>query len=630
VRWFPAFAAAPPTWLQADEAIVDGEMVALDTSGRPDFSLLQDVSGLRGIAARRGERWPASRGDGDGGGDPAGSRAPAATASPPLLVYFAFDLLYADGRSLLRVPLGERKRLLHSLLRPTSQVRLLPHVEEAGEAFHASMRAQGFEGTVAKRIESPYEPGRRSRAWLKIKGRREQELVVVGYEPGRGTRADLGSLLVATREGSGWRFAGEVGSGLDGGTRALFRRLLDEHRVAESPVAYAPPLPGAVWSEPREVIRVAFTEWTSERLLRHPVYRGREIGRDPRDIERETPLPVNAVRQAAASQAARPDEPPRAVGPDEPSQAARPDELAALDELGPSGTWSVGGHELHLTNLDKVLFPERGYTKRDLVRYYASIAPVMLPYLCARALNTHRWPDGVNGSSFWQKQIPVHAPRWVARWEDPDATAGRSHAYIVADRVATLAWLAGQAVIDMHPWTSRIDAHRRPTYALIDIDPGSRTTWEQVLVMARLYRTALAHLGLRAYPKVTGQRGIQIWVPVAPRYSFDDTRDWVERLSRAVGAAVPDLVSWEWGKADRRGLARLDYTQNAVNKTLVAPYAVRPVATASVSMPIDWSELDDPTLAPDGWDIRSALPRVAQRGDPFRGALDLDQSLPAI
>ncbi len=316
--------------------------------------------------------------------------------------------------------------------------------------------------------------------------------------------------------------------------------------------------------------------------------------------------------------------------PDGPAQAASAQELAQLDAMGKAGPWQVGGHRVELSNLDKVLFPGIGATKRDLIRYYVTMAPVLLPYLRGRPLNTDRWPDGVTGKHFWQKQIPRHAPDWIARWDYPEAGSTESHTYIVADRVATMAWLANQAVIDLHPWTSRCESYRNPTYALIDIDPGERTTFGQVVTFARLYATALGHLGVTGFPKLTGKRGIQIWVPVREGYTFDQTRDWVGELSRAVGSTVPDLVSWEWEKGSRGGRARLDFTQNAVNKTLVAPYAVRPLAGASVSAPITWQELDDPHLRPDGWDIRTIAGRLQEHGDPFRGVLDLAQELPSL
>ena len=318
---------------------------------------------------------------------------------------------------------------------------------------------------------------------------------------------------------------------------------------------------------------------------------------------------------------------PRLEGPVSTATAA---ELEALDAMGTGGPWQVGGHTVKLTNLDKVLWPVPGYTKRDLVRYDVTIAPLILPYLRERPLNTDRWPDGVTGHHFWQKQIPAHAPDWVARWDYPEAGKDQSHTYVVADRVATMAWLANQAVIDLHPWTSRLPDYTHPTYALIDIDPGERTTWDEVLVLARLYRAALTHLGVRGYPKTTGKRGIQVWVPVRGGYTWDQTRDWVEGISRAVGAAVPDLVSWDWAKSDRGGKARLDYTQNTPIKTLVAPYAVRPVASAGVSAPITWDELEDDTLRPDRWDLRSMPARVAAVGDLFAGALVFDQELPKL
>ena len=310
------------------------------------------------------------------------------------------------------------------------------------------------------------------------------------------------------------------------------------------------------------------------------------------------------------------------------------DELAALDRFGSGGTWEVYGRRLRLTNLDKVLFPEgNGHppiTKREFIRYTARMAPVVLPYLAGRALNMHRYPGGAGEPGFWHKQLPDHAPDWVPRWDNPEADPGETTTYLVVDEPAALIWAANFGALEWHAWTSRTDQPRKPTYALIDIDPGSATSWEDVLVLARLHRTALEHLEVRAQPKVTGSRGIQIWIPIARGPSFAETRAWVERLSRAVGAAVPELVSWKWDVRERGGQARLDYTQNAINKTLVAPYSPRPAPGAPVSVPIGWDELDDPSLRPDGFTIRAALDRAAERGDPFRTVLDATQVLPPV
>jgi bifunctional non-homologous end joining protein LigD len=200
----------------------------------------------------------------------------------------------------------------------------------------------------------------------------------------------------------------------------------------------------------------------------------------------------------------------------------------------------------------------------------------------------------------------------------------------VVNEPAALVWAANFGALEWHAWTSRTAEPHRPTYALVDLDPGAKTSWDDLLVLARLHRTALEHIDVLAQPKVTGRRGLQIWIPVAPGLGFDETRGWVEQLSRAVGAVVPELVSWKWEVRERGGLARLDYTQNAINKTLVAPYSPRAAAGAPVSAPIEWDELDDPSLRPDGFALRTVLDRVAERGDPFRSLLGQGQKLPPL
>ncbi|GIF82994.1 non-homologous end-joining DNA ligase LigD [Catellatospora bangladeshensis] len=317
------------------------------------------------------------------------------------------------------------------------------------------------------------------------------------------------------------------------------------------------------------------------------------------------------------------------------AREVQPDELAALDALpAGGGRWHVFGRDLRVTNLDKILFPGRPgedpVSKRELLRYTAQIAPTALPYLLRRALNLHRYPNGAQGKGFWHKQLPEHAPPWLPRWDNPDADPGETTTYLVVDEPAALLWAANFGALEWHPWTSCVEHPQLPTYALVDLDPGERTSWEEILVLARLHRTAFEHLGITARAKVTGRRGIQIWVPIAPGPDFDDTRAWVERLSRTVGAVVPELVSWKWQKAQRGGLARLDYTQNAINKTLVGPYSPRPAPGAPVSAPITWDELDDPELRPDGFTIRTMPQRLAEHGDLFRAVLGQPQQLPAL
>jgi bifunctional non-homologous end joining protein LigD len=289
---------------------------------------------------------------------------------------------------------------------------------------------------------------------------------------------------------------------------------------------------------------------------------------------------------------------------------------------------------VNVTNLDKVLFPgragQRPVTKRELLRYYAEIAPHLLPYLHDRAINLHRFPDGIDRDGFWQKECPSHAPEWLSRWHYNEASQGKTDCFAVLENVASVVWMANYAAIELHPWTSATSNPSEPTWALIDIDPGTHTTFEQVVELARLYRVALEHLKLAAMPKLTGKRGIQIWVPVAEGYTFADTREWVQRLSKAIGDTRPDLISWQWQKEHRRGLARLDYTQNAVNKTLVAPFSVRPEPGAPVSIPITWDELDDPELRPDRCHVGDTVDRVREVGDPLNKLIGTQQRLPEL
>ena len=557
-------------------------------------------------------------------------------------------------------------------------------------AFYEAARLNGLEGIIAKLRRSRYEPGRRSNAWLKLKVRPEQELVIGGWTPGEGNARDLGALAVGYYDDGKLRFAGKVGSGFTGAMRKDLLAKLQPLVVDDPPFDPPPPrdykgrwggdLGAVTWVRPELVMRAELGGWTRDGVVRQAAYKGLEPGRDATTVRRESAVATtSAVRAAeaetpagadlgddvamprtarttkaaksastakAAAKAAptaktstakvsKPTRTAKGAGLEVPEAWRVSDaELAALDALGKEGSWRVGGDELKLTNLDKPLFEaDPPITKRELIRYFARIAPTMLRHLADRPLNLQRFPNGAGAPGFWQKDIPATAPAWLTRWHETgvDGREDRqANDHLLADRAATLAWLGNQASFEIHAWTGRLPEPWQPTFAYIDIDPGEATTWDETLVLARLYRTALGHLGVRGYPKTTGKRGIQIWIPVVPRYRFDETSAWVERVSRAVGSTVPELISWEWAKGARKGRARLDYTQNASIKTLVAPYAVRPAPGAPVSAPIAWDELDDPDLRPDRWTIRSIVERVAERGDLFAAAQTDAQELPAV
>jgi bifunctional non-homologous end joining protein LigD len=317
------------------------------------------------------------------------------------------------------------------------------------------------------------------------------------------------------------------------------------------------------------------------------------------------------------------------------------DELAALEDLpDKGGRWAVDGVELSVSNLAKELFPavpstaeaagRPAVTKRDLLHYLAQVSGAMVPYFAGRACNTVRHPNGIGQPGFWAKAAPQNAPSWMTTWPNEDADKDETRWYVVADRPATLLYLGNLAVVELHPWTSSCASSREPDWALIDLDPGPDTTWDQLLLLAKMHQTALDHLDLQAGLKVTGKRGIQIWIPVRRGLTFEDTRTWVEKLSVMVGRLVPDLVSWAWTKSDRGGKARLDYTQNIRNKTLVGPFSPRALAGGPVSVPLTWDELDDPALAPDRWTVHTLPDRLAEVGDPMAHLFGLPQDLPAL
>ncbi len=449
-RYFPQLAEAPD-WIEAQEAIVDGEVVALDEAGRPRFSLLQDRTGIRTW------RTPGSGRKGE----------------PAPIVYQAFDLLHLDGQSLLRVPLEERKRLLQARLRPHPLVRYAGHVHADGTAFLEAARQQELEGIVAKLRHSPYEPDRRSRSWLKLKVRREQEVVVAGWLPGQGSHADLGSLILAVRSGDRWAHAGQVGSGLDARTRRAMRERLESIERTQSPLDPAPKLKGARWVEPEIVIRVEFAEWTADDLLRQAAYKGIEPDKAPRDVRRE-----RAVSTATATAAAEREHADRAV-------ASTDSEIAALDALEKEGTWIVEGREIRVTNLDKVLFPGRDgdgpVTKRDLLRYHVAIAPTLVPYLDGHGLTVQRYPNGVEQKGFWQKDLPGHAPAWIRRWTYHHQSEGpKEYAGGRLGRDAGLARAGGRPrapPLDEHDRSARspeLRPHRRRSRPRHDLGRGAR------------------------------------------------------------------------------------------------------------------------------------------------------------
>jgi bifunctional non-homologous end joining protein LigD len=588
--------------------------------------------------------------------------------------YVVFDVVYFDGQRLFKVPLEDRKRLLRDIVRDAALLKYSDHVLGQGKAFFKAAQQKRLEGIVAKRRDSPYQAGVRSSAWLKIKAILQQEVVIGGFTAPRASRKFFGALIVGVYEDGKLVYTGHVGGGFDEKTLAELYKLMKPLIVKTPPFSGPPPHANEkpTWVKPVLVAEVKFAEWTRDGVMRQPVFLGLRDDVDPREVRRELPAetdretarakatagaakpavkaatPRARVARKTSTRAVRPTmtAPRRAALTDIPDtplsraaaqiakqlntkiRGATASELNTLDAIAKEGNWEIGGRVVHLTNLDKLLFPEDRFTKRDLIRYYVQVAPVMIPHYRDRPLSMNPHPDGIHGKSYWVKDKPAYAPDWIPTFRYQDQKSLKD--WILIEEVATLAWLANHAVIDMHPWYSRIDKPEYPDWSVVDLDPAEGATFKDVIAVAKVVKSALDHLKLKALLKTTGQSGLHVYIPIERRYTLDESREFVAKLAHMIAELMPEKVTEVWEVKRRTGKIRIDYTQNVINKTLAGPYSVRPAIRAPVSTPIAWKELDDPQLRPDRWTITNLGDRLLEVGDLFHDALTLRQRLPAI
>ena len=594
------------------QAIIDGEIVAPDPQGRPSFQLLQP---------RMHQTSP--------------TKIRALRAANPV-VYYAFDLLWLDGQDLAARPLRERKKLLAEVLQPLNAVRLSEHVVGDGVALFSVASEKGIEGIVAKRLDAPYVEGR-SALWLKVKAKREVECVVIGWTEGQGGRAStLGSLLLGrygrVRAGGGSEadadartsqgspsepdeeerlvHVGHVGSGFDERTLHDLLAQLRERETRSAPIAK--PLPKtnapAHWVTPDLVCSVEFAEWTDDGKLRHPTYKGLRYDVEPRECRgQEASIdPGTATRRAETEK--------------------REARLARTTPTLVPAVLEVDGRTLRLSNLEKVLFPEDGYTKTDLIRYYVDVSPYLLPYLRDRPLTLKPYPDGIHGTRFYQKDKPGFTPQWVRTFSDFSDTRQEEIDHVVCNDLATLVWLANYTCIEMHPWLSRIDDPEHPDFVMIDLDPQPGASFADVKAVARFVREFLEGRKLVGFPKTTGSRGIHVLVPVARGYTYEEVREFVQEIAAAAQKRLPGLITRDWNKAQRGAQVMVDYLQNRRGATTAGPYSVRPRPGAPVSAPFAWDELDD-LRASDQFTMANLRGRLAAVGDPLAPAYGMQQRL---
>jgi bifunctional non-homologous end joining protein LigD len=563
-RSFPELATTLAA-LPFHRLVLDGEIVAADAAGRPDFQRLQQRAQLRRAheIGRASVEWPAT--------------------------YWVFDLLAFEDFDLRGLPLRRRRELLEQIVPRRGPVRLSPAFAEQGEAVYREATARGFEGMVAKRAASPYR-SRRSGDWLKLRRLRSDDFVILGYAPGRGSRSGLGSLHLGAFAGGELLYAGRVGSGLDAEDRARLAADLDGLARPDPPCPVPRALSrGSRWAEPRLVCEVRYAEVTADGCLRQPVFVRRRDDKAPRECS-------------------HPGRPPA------PAPAA------------PAGEETAPAREVPFTNLEKVFWPDDRLTKGDLVDYYRAISPWLLPYLGDRPLVLTRYPDGIEGKSFFQKDAPAWAPSWVRTETLWSEGSQREIRYFVCDELEQLLYVVNLGTIPLHVWSSRVATLAYPDWCILDLDP-KEAPFAHVVRLARALLRLCRELGLPARAKTSGSTGLHVLVALGRRLDYERSRTLAGLLARAVERELPEITTLARRRDRRGGRVYVDTGQNGHGRLLAAPFSVRPLPGAPVSMPLRDSELS-PRLQPRGHTLRDAPARMRRlRHDPLRAVLDATPDL---
>jgi bifunctional non-homologous end joining protein LigD len=560
--------------------LLDGEIVVEDATGLPSFQRLQQRARLRRAPdVRRARR-----------------------ALPAKL--WCFDLLGFEDRDLRSLRLTDRKSVLRRVLPSTGTLRYSEHVERHGEALYEQAERLGLEGVIGKKAESVYRGGRHA-DWLKVRAHRTEEFAVVGWTKPKGGRTGFGALHLAQFRDGSLHWAGQVGSGFTERQLGELRRRLGATRTVSPPCVGAPSGKEHSWSRPELVCEVRYVERTEDGLLRQPVFLRLREDRTPADCVWEG--------NAEELQFTEPFEPAQQTG-------AEPERAGAAGKVA-------------FTNLDKVYWPEDGYTKGDLIAYYRAIAPAMLPYLRDRPVVLTRFPDGIHGKSFFQKDAPSFTPAWLRTVSIADEEGGRAPSYFVADDEQTLLYLANSGSIPLHVWSSRIASLERPDWCILDLDP-KEAPFAHVVEVAQAARALCAEIGLPLYLKTSGSSGLHLLVPLGALLEHEHAKVLGELLARVLARNLPKIATLMRQVERRGGKVYIDYLQNGRGKLLVAPYSVRPLSGAPVSTPLRWSEVDT-HLDIRRFTIRSVPRRVrALKTDPLLPVLsespDLLSALEAL
>jgi len=565
-------------------AVVDGEIAVTTQKGISNFGALQN--------------W---RSEADG-----------------LLVFYVFDLLWLEGKDLTKLPLTERRSLLRALIPEKSEViRFSENFEGQGtEVFQAAM-GLGLEGIIAKRNDSFYRPGERSSEWLKIKAHKRQEVVIGGYTQNEGSKKPFSSLLVGVFEGDQLKYTGKIGTGFNLKTqRAMLEQFQSLVRDTNpfstvpdinSPSRFRPdpPKATATWLEPKLVCEVSFTEMTADEVMRHPSFEGMRADKNASDVVLEKERNTATLTETPTVRSSRNILVP--AGPTERKTLLNPTDASQVRR--------IDGHDLKLTNLDKLYWPEDNIAKRDLLNYYYQVAPYILPYLKDRPQSLNRHPNGIHGKQFYQKDVKGKVPEWIhtfAYYSDADQ---REKEFFVCDDEASLLYLVSLGCIEISPWSSRTADPDKPDWCVIDLDPD-HNSFEDVIAVAQAFHKLLDRIGVPSCCKTSGSTGLHIYIPLGAKYTYEQSKEFARALVTIVHAEIPEITSIERRVADRQGKMYLDFLQNRPQATIAAPYCVRPKPGAPVSMPLHWDEVKKGLHIGD-FTIANAMGRIKSVGDIF-------------
>lgn len=559
--------------------LIDGEVVVENEEGRSDFQLLQNYQNT-------------------GSGN---------------LKYYVFDLLSLDGKDLTELPLLDRKKLLEMLIgnEQPEGVIYSSHVQETGKRFYEVALEHQLEGIIAKDAHSPYRVDKRTADWLKIKIVNEQEAVIAGITEPKGSRDHFGSLLLGAYENGELQYIGNCGSGFTQDTLKDLYKRFQPLFTDRSPFKKRIKGIGKVqWLKPRLVCQVKFTEWTGDAHMRHPVYLGLRIDKKPRDVVKESTSNMK------------------------PKSTDKPADKAGKDDKPEEGdSMKVGQTTVKLTNQDKLYWPEDKITKGDLIDYYSDVADIMLPYLKDRPQSMHRFPSGIHGQSFFQKDVDRElTPLWV-RTEIIYSESNEEHIdYLVCDDKATLLYMANLGCIEINPWNSRAKHLEYPDWMVIDLDP-EEISFKEVVKAALATKKVLDDLGIESYCKTSGATGLHVFVPLAAEYDYEVVKHFAHLVASYVHKLLPATTSLERSPSKRKRKVYLDFLQNRKGQTLAAPYSVRPRPGATVSTPLEWKEVNA-RLDPARFTIKTMRKRIDAKGDLWapvigKGA-DIEQAISRI